>query len=208
MIWASRRSVSASRCASSSSSLLCCRAAPSRDLPSVPTAMAPANSPDDEPDQYPDCDQHGQLLGRLAAALPRRPPGSPAGTGTSRICETSRHLGSRSGWLGRRCQMPFGVGLVEGRHRFQDLQLGFGKRLYAGKTSDESSGSYRRSGLGCQKRLLERPRRSPCPRGNGPSAPRNRAAPRSCAPALPLARARRALPRRAPEERPAGTGRA
>ena len=55
-----------------------------------------SQSPDDHPDQYPDCDQHGQLLGRLSAALPRRLPGSPAGTGTSRICETSRHLGSKA----------------------------------------------------------------------------------------------------------------
>src|SRR6185503_399973 len=31
-------------------------------------------SPDDESDQNPDCDQHEQLLGRLAAVLPRSPP--------------------------------------------------------------------------------------------------------------------------------------
>src|SRR5919197_6034283 len=38
-------------------------------------------SSEDEADQYPDGDQHGQLLGRLSAALPRCLSRRSAGTG-------------------------------------------------------------------------------------------------------------------------------
>src|SRR5438876_799125 len=63
--------------------------------------------PEDEADQYPDSDQHGQLLGRLSAALPRCLPRRPAGTGYPESGEASRQRGSSSGWLRRRCQEPF-----------------------------------------------------------------------------------------------------
>src|SRR6185436_5688233 len=73
-------------------------------LAEVADGDGPSHSPDDEPDQYPDSDQHGQLLGRLSAALPRRLPGSPAGTGLPESVERA-DTSARKRWLGGRCQM-------------------------------------------------------------------------------------------------------
>src|SRR4051812_26146273 len=44
-----------------------------------PEGHGARRSTDDQSDQNPDCEQHGQLLGRLAAALPRCPPRRSAG---------------------------------------------------------------------------------------------------------------------------------
>src|SRR5207247_11326568 len=60
-------------------------------LPQYPDRDRNADSPHDQSDQNPDCDQHAQLLGRLAAALPRSPPRRlPAWT----FDEASRQRGS------------------------------------------------------------------------------------------------------------------
>ena len=74
-----------------------------------------SQSPGDEADQNPDGDLHwlSSWVG-CPRPLPRRPTRQSGRHGRSRIGETSRHRGSESGWLDRRCQEPFGVGLVGG----------------------------------------------------------------------------------------------
>ena len=70
----------------------------------------PSESPCDEADQNPDGDLHlAQLLGRLSAVGTAARTRRSGRHGGSRIGETSRHRGSESGRLDRRCQEPFGV---------------------------------------------------------------------------------------------------
>ena len=73
-----------------------------------------SQSSGDEADQNPDGDLH--WLSSWVGCPPLR--GAPTRQSgrhwRSRIGETSRHRGSESGWLDRRCQEPLGVGLVGG----------------------------------------------------------------------------------------------
>src|SRR5207302_9258090 len=102
-----------------------------------------ADPSDDEPDQCSDSDQHAPAPGSVGRGSPRSAPGANRPYGMSRIGAASRHPARSSGGSVRRCQMPFGVGVIE---VIMDSvkPFRFGKSRYAGKTSDEASASYRR----------------------------------------------------------------
>ena len=89
----------------------------------------------DQPDENSDCDEHVGSPGSVVRGATAAAPGANRRTGCPESVKRADTSARAKQELPRRCQGPFGVGVIEGGHGFSE-QLRFGRSRCAGKTSD------------------------------------------------------------------------